>query len=225
MSFSSRFMRWFHCFANSWKKNTRFFITYSNTLASGKAVTQIATIFNILKMEVPDWQGGNLFLGVALQVATLLHQIITTFSIFLVKKVLLCTHLYIDPNWTRISNFFCSFCYKMINDIEDCVSGQYLRGSQAFISAAFFLTLLFEFLKSHHLSKQRTVRSVFFTEIDLALLLLHSSERRQIHWLSKLLFLRDFWELFKIMFAKQRSRHKVWTRLNVDSNLSYSFPF
>ena len=123
--------------------------------------TNCNDIQHFLKMEVPDWQGGNLFLGVALQVATLLHQIITTFSIFLVKKVLLCTHLYIDPNWTRISNFFCSFCYKMINDIEDCVSGQYLRGSQAFISAAFFLTLLFEFLKSHHLSKQRTVRSGF----------------------------------------------------------------
>ena len=74
------------------------------------------------------------------------------------------TPLHCDPNWTRIfpiktPNFL--LLRKMINDIEDCVSGQYLRGSQAFISAAFFLTLLFEFLKSHHLSKQRTVRSGF----------------------------------------------------------------
>ena len=136
-------------------------------------------------MEVPDWQGGNLFLGVALQVATLLHQIITTFSIFLVKKVLLCTHLYIDPNWTRISNFFCSFCYKMINDIEDCVSGQYLRGSQAFISAASKLFFFLWVFKITSFVKTKNCEIRFFTEIDLALLSLTHSLRRETNSLTQ----------------------------------------
>lgn len=62
----------------------------------------------------------------------------------------------------------------MINDIEDCVSGQYLRGSQAFISAAFFSDSLRVF-KITSFVKTKNCEIRFFTEIDLALLLLHSS--------------------------------------------------
>ena len=148
-------------------------------------------------MEVPDWQGGNLFLGVALQVATLLHQIITTFSIFLVKKVLLYVHTFtLILIGLEFPTFFCSFCYKMINDIEDCVSGQYLRGSQAFISAA--SSKLFFFLRVFKITsfvKTKNCEIRFFTEIDLALLSLTHSLRRETNSLTQqiTIFLSTFW--------------------------------
>ena len=145
-------------------------------------------------MEVPDWQGGNLFLGVALQVATLLHQIITTFSIFLVKKVLLCTHLYIDPNWTRISNFFVVFAtrWSMTSKIV------FLANIWGEVKHSFPLLPNFFFLwvfKITSFVKTKNCEIRFFTEIDLALLSLTHSLRRETNSLTQqiTIFLSTFW--------------------------------
>ena len=146
-------------------------------------------------MEVPDWQGGNLFLGVALQVATLLHQIITTFSIFLVKKVLLYVHTFtLILIGLEFPTFFVVFAtrWSMTSKIV------FLANIWGEVKHSFPLLPNFFFLRVFKITsfvKTKNCEIRFFTEIDLALLSLTHSLRRETNSLTQqiTIFLSTFW--------------------------------